>query len=354
MNLFIQISYKLFLLLSFTQCIRCENILELAENTDKFDFEQACPDADDIYPCECIFNDWKNTMNLNCTMVEGEDELAQVFSSLPSLNFDSLVMSENRNVKILKAGVFGSVTFKELSFTWGVLEEVEAGALDGSMKTATSMEFDANHISIFPFETIEGFTNLTYLSLVRNDIAVFPIISSQSLTALIMVWNPLGNFPADAFENLPSLSFIELGYTDVVSIEPGAFSNLGELNEIELDFNLLSHLPTGAFTTSSSQLTSISLGHNQIWDVQPGAFEAVNGMRISLTKNYLTVLTEEVWRPLVEANVSLALFGNPLKCGCDLAWLVLEPELMNQVDEISQCADGVYLHDLDPGLFEDC
>ncbi|CAL4094515.1 unnamed protein product [Meganyctiphanes norvegica] len=354
MNLFIQISYKLFLLLSFTQCIGCENVPELAENADKFDFEQACPDADDIYPCECIFNDWNNTMNLNCTMVEGEDELAQVFASLPSLNFDSLVMSENRNVKILKAGVFGNVTFKELSFTLGVLEEVEAGALDGSMNTATTIEFDANDISIFPFETIEGFTNLRYLSLEKNSIAVFPRISSQSLNYLSLIWNPTGNFPADAFENLPSLIIVELGLSDVVSIEAGAFSNLSELYELGLEFNLLSHIPAGAFATSSANLDEIYINNNRIEEVEPNAFQAVNGMRIYLSDNKLTLLKEEVWRPLVEANVHLGLYGNPLECGCDLAWLVLEPELMHQVFANSQCADGVLLHDLDPGIFEDC
>ncbi|CAL4231502.1 unnamed protein product, partial [Meganyctiphanes norvegica] len=201
--------------------IRCEDMQDHAKTTDAFNFSQACPDENILYPCECIIDDWTNTLNLNCTMVDGEDELAQVFSSLPSLSFDFLIMHNNQNVKVLRAGVFGKVTFKKFSLTWGVLEEVEADALDGSKDIVTRMDFDMNHISIFPFETLKRFPNLTHLSLSWNSLSDFPRIYSQSLTDLWLIWNPMGNVPADAFTQLPSLSTVRLGHSELTSIEPG-------------------------------------------------------------------------------------------------------------------------------------
>ncbi|CAL4068502.1 unnamed protein product, partial [Meganyctiphanes norvegica] len=134
----------------------------------------------------------------------------------------------------------------------------------------------------------------------------------------------------------------------------GAFSPLPELYDLDLESNLLTHIPTGAFASGSYQLFGIYIRNNQIVEVEPNAFEAVNGSRIYFENNQLSLLKEDVWRPLVEANVSLAMRGNPFECGCDLAWLVYEPELMNQVIDDAMCADGGYLHDLDMGLFEDC
>ncbi|CAL4231507.1 unnamed protein product, partial [Meganyctiphanes norvegica] len=165
-------------------------------------------------------------------MVDGEDELAQVFSSLPSLSFDFLIMHNNQNVKVLRAGVFGKVTFKKFSLTWGVLEEVEADALDGSKDIVTRMDFDMNHISIFPFETLKRFPNLTHLSLSWNSLSDFPRIYSQSLTDLWLIWNPMGNVPADAFTQLPSLSTVRLGHSELTSIEPAIFMGLFKFYDV--------------------------------------------------------------------------------------------------------------------------
>ena len=45
---------------------------------------------------------------------------------------------------------------------------------------------------------------------------------------------------------------------------------------------------------------------------------------------------------------------NPLACGCDMAWIVLNPDYMIKLDHSSPtCADGTLLTDLDPQYYID-
>jgi len=44
--------------------------------------------------------------------------------------------------------------------------------------------------------------------------------------------------------------------------------------------------------------------------------------------------------------------GNPLACGCDLAWLVLNQDWMGKVGNTAECTDGTRLVDLVPAVYE--
>ena len=46
---------------------------------------------------------------------------------------------------------------------------------------------------------------------------------------------------------------------------------------------------------------------------------------------------------------------NPLICGCDIKWLVLDPVLMDRLADETTCSDGVKrVKDLPAEAFEDC
>lgn len=46
--------------------------------------------------------------------------------------------------------------------------------------------------------------------------------------------------------------------------------------------------------------------------------------------------------------------GNPLLCGCDIAWLVRNHTLLEAVDVYTTCADGRLLASLDPADYDHC
>lgn len=45
--------------------------------------------------------------------------------------------------------------------------------------------------------------------------------------------------------------------------------------------------------------------------------------------------------------------GNPLVCGCDIAWLVTNPDWVGKIGNTAECADGVRIVDLDPQYYTD-
>ncbi|CAL4122437.1 unnamed protein product, partial [Meganyctiphanes norvegica] len=97
--------------------------------------------------------------------------------------------------------------------------------------------------------------------------------------------------------------------------------------------------------TGSSHLSHINLRYNNIVSVEPGAFDIVDGLDITMWYNSLSTLDEATWCPYLEARGTLEADGNHLVCGCDIAWLFGKDQLLEQVDNAT-CTDGEFLHDL--------
>lgn len=183
-----------------------------------------CPDQEVIFPCVCIIND------LDCSNVESEEQLAHIMaSSFPDPNFFSLTIRDNKNLKVLRAGVLAGTTYGGFNIYNNVLEVVEPGALSGSSSTATWIEMSDNRISSFPWEEISSFTLLGKLSLERNNISKFPSFRSDTLSFLDLSSNPLGWVPATAFTAMPQLSTIRLKQIGLTDIIPGIYNPLHDL-----------------------------------------------------------------------------------------------------------------------------
>lgn len=74
---------------------------------------------------------------------------------------------------------------------------------------------------------------------------------------------------------------------------------------------------------------------------------------MSLHTNQLTTVDEDLFGELMPYMSDLRLYDNPLVCGCDIAWLVLNSDFLSKVDRDATCADGTNLHDLDPEFYTD-
>ncbi|CAL4109546.1 unnamed protein product [Meganyctiphanes norvegica] len=305
-----------------------------------YGYERPCPNAEDIAPCVCTYVSEDNVMDLDCSAVESEDQLKQIFKSyFPFKNFNSFYIQNNTNIKLLEAGVFNGISFERIDITYTNLEVIELQALDSCYETAWYIYVYNNRITSFPFHELSNFTKLSYIGIICN---------------------PLSMIPADAFNGLTVLEhlFLQGNYANIV----GTFKDLPNLSLIDLGYNNLSitnnTIPTNFIKTGSSDLRYIELFNNHIVYVEPGAFDIVEGLVINMDYNALSTLEEATWRPYleaqIEAQVNLRTAHNPLGCGCDIAWLFGEDQMLEQVDENTKCTDGEYLHDLDPKIFDLC
>ncbi|CAL4074976.1 unnamed protein product [Meganyctiphanes norvegica] len=215
------------------------------------------------------------------------------------------------------------------------LEVIELQALDSCYETATEIYLYWNKITSFPFDELSNFSKLSYFNIGFNSLSMIPADAFNGLTALeeLYLWENHANI-VGTFKDLPNLSVIDLGY-----------------NDLSLTNNTI---PTNYIKTGSSDLRHIYLYDNNIVSVEPGAFDIVEGLEIDMDHNALSTLEEATWRPYLEAQVYLSAAGNQLGCGCDIAWLFGEDQLLEHVSPETYCTDGEFLHDLDPKIFDLC
>ncbi|CAL4063718.1 unnamed protein product [Meganyctiphanes norvegica] len=271
-------------------------------------------------------------MNLKCSAVESEEQLKQIFKAdFPFKNFYQFNLDLNANIKVLEAGVFNGVSFEIIDLSLNSLEVIESQALDSCYETATEIHLYFNKITSFPFDEVSLFSKLRYFDISYNSLSVIP---------------------ADAFHGLTALEglYMRVNHADIV----GTFQDLPNLVEIDLSYNAITTIPAHFIKTGSSHLSYIGLAVNNIVSVEPGAFDIVYALEIDMWGNSLSTLDEATWRPNLEAGGTLYAQDNPLVCGCDIAWLFGEDQLLEQVDDSAQCTDGKFLHDLDPKIFDLC
>lgn len=287
-----------------------------------------CPDPMDIYPCVCTADEDHN-MDMDCSLVESEDQLARIFSSnIPFTKFRRLVIMNNRHLKALQSEDLGVASFETIFIQGGILEEVLAQALSNSFSSATYIDLQDNRVSEFPFQELPLFSSLRSLKLSMNWLSDFPALQSSVLQHIELDKNSFNRIPADGFTFLTNVETISFSNNHLQMIMPGTFTDLPFLRELHLDHNRLSNIPQGAIA-------------------------GLKGGLLNLQENSLEVLEEGVFRPFVQGGTTVALNGNPLICGCDIAWLVLNSDFMDLISEGTTCYDGEFLSDLDPGIFQD-
>lgn len=304
-----------------------------------------CPNSEDISPCVC-FSFPDKTTHLDCSAVRSEAQLAELFSSLAVPAFTSLTIEYNTDIKVLRVGDLGNVTFQEIYVHGGALEEVENGSLSASYSIAHSLDFSSNSLTSFCFEDIKQFTSLLDLNLSDNKLYELPQISSQTLTSLSIGKNPLTSLSPSVFSDTPSLRAISIFGTELNNLFAGTFSTLANLTWLNLSENELTHIHTDAIHIKVFG-ASIHLDYNSIKYVLPGGISGLRGGFVYLYTNNIVELEEDVWRPLLEEGNTLDLKANPLACGCDVAWLVKNATLLQFVDSKTSCSSGDLLVDLD-------
>lgn len=182
----------------------------------------SCPVEDDIQPCVCTTTPDGSSLDMDCSEVIDETQLEEVFmANFPNSSFRMLTIYQNKNLKVLRDGAFGNISFEEIRISDGVLTEVQEEALSGSASRALTLVFNMNNITTFPFTTLINFPRLLSLDLRANNLQGFPLIISGSLQVLYLSLNPLGDLPVDAFGGTPSLTDLHLPNTELEQILPG-------------------------------------------------------------------------------------------------------------------------------------
>jgi len=129
-----------------------------------------------------------------------------------------------------------------------------------------------------------------------------------------------------------SLELLSISYSKVEVLPTGVFSGLENMKMLTLlSNNLLKKLEARSIVVRKSG-AAISLMLNKINEIEPEAIQieqGVMGVMLILSYNQITEVRQDVFEPLFPSLMGLSLEVNPLKCGCDMAWIVRNEEYFN-------------------------
>ncbi|CAL4088669.1 unnamed protein product, partial [Meganyctiphanes norvegica] len=325
--------------------------------------ENPCPNAEDIAPCICSANvsgagDFRQEMK--CANISDSEELTRIFqSTMPVTNFTSLYIHDS-DISGLHNGVFGDVTFEEVDIECHSLNAVEEDVFINMWPTLIHLNIYHGILEDFPYKTLVNSKSLTSLNVYSNNIGVILPISNSNLEWISISYNPITELPKGTFQELPHLYAFQISHTNISELPDDFLCGNDDLAWVDLSFNNIQHISSGTFNITSSDLSLIELGHNSITSLDVDAFifpaSREGLLMLNLFFNNISVLPEEVWRPLLEQDVQIDLFENNLDCGCDIAWLVLDDSLMQSHRlNRAQCYNGTSIEDLDQSYYlENC
>ncbi|KAK3867761.1 hypothetical protein Pcinc_026806 [Petrolisthes cinctipes] len=340
--------HRIFVLLAALSCCFCCGTLAI-ENKDQHLRELPCPPAEDIQPCVCTVIDSSTyDIGMDCSSVTTNDQLASIFSKdFPYNDFFSLVIDNNYDLTTIRPGDLGQKTFQEIYISYGSLITLEYRVFSSSYDTLTYLDIRYTNLDYFPFHELSLFTQLKYLHFENNQFHGSPSLSSSTLRLLHLNGNPIEGFELNV---LPLLEEIWLQSTELTYLDPGTFTELLNLDYIHLAYNGLQVLEAGTINLQTSHNT-VHLYNNDLTSIAEGALVGLKGGTLDVQNNQLTEVAEAVFRPLMDDGVDVYASGNPLDCGCEIAWLVTSDTYMSQLDSDASCTSGQLVSELDPDMF---
>ncbi|CAG0891151.1 unnamed protein product [Darwinula stevensoni] len=266
------------------------------------------------------------------------------------------LLIENEAVQELPEGVFGNVTFEAIIIFYAAVATVHPSALLPSKDRLYHVQIYFSGLADFPWEVLPELTHLYYLDLRNNYLTALPPVLSPSLTTLDLGGNRITRLESNW--SAPNLTVLSFDYSPMSEVQHGFFWSLPNLQRFWcISCQLGQTILNGTLGFHSPALDLVSLEQSTISSLESHSITGFTAdARIRLSKNQISELTEESFRPMLEVlssgdgNIDLA--ENPVECRCSMAWIVLNPDFLGSVK--GQCTNGTDFQDLDPEVFQDC
>ncbi|KAF5307394.1 hypothetical protein FQR65_LT06908 [Abscondita terminalis] len=149
-------------------------------------------------------------------------------------------------------------------------------------KNLKELYLDDNEITELPSDGFLGLNNLDTLSLNKNDCVL----------------------KKDSFMGLDNLETLHLEENGIDAIAPGTFSRLQNLRNLNLSYNNFTELKPNTFWQAANEdqktyFFTLSLHHNDIEKILPGAFDGIDRIEdLQLYNNKLSKFEPNAWQSL--------------------------------------------------------
>ncbi|XP_034180450.2 uncharacterized protein LOC117604471 [Osmia lignaria lignaria] len=197
---------------------------------------------------------------------------ADTFYGTPNLKSLDL---ESNFIVVLEPGTFALKYLETLNLRDNKVESLRKQSFHG-LESLQQLDLSGNQLSQLSTKQFRNLKNLRILNLSRNKIRSLPkdVFEGTKLEIL--------DLSSNKFTVVPSLSFLELGYT---------------LRDLNLADNFVDHLDSTAFPTS--QLVSLNLAHNRLTILPDNSFVSLGKLlSLNVSQNVLQANFKELFHYL--------------------------------------------------------
>ena len=241
----------------------------------------------------------------------------------------------------------GMVALKTIHL-WGNLIDTVPPSFFYAAPNLETIYLWGNRITTIYDDSFARLWKLKRLDLDRNLITEIPSAAFRHLTRLEVLHlgeNKMAAIGPETFKYLTNLKVLNLDRNGIKYVFPNSFEGLDNLVSLDLQRNNIDFIPDG-ISKDLPSLVTLWLQNNQIAHVWVGIFKGFEHLQtLSLAGN---LVTRVPWRLLedcrklryiyIDSNKikhvnkcifhkhvklkTLSMLGNPLKCDCDLSWVV--------------------------------
>jgi len=185
---------------------------------------------------------------------------------------------------------------------------------------------ERNGLQTIEVGAFNGLTKLTYLSMRGNGIGKITKGTFEMLTGLEYLgldYNKIERLDVDVFLGLINLQRVNMEGNELMSLHPDIFVGLPKLERLYLGANKGLQIPTDRHFITSHSLKYLDLHKCNIISVSVETFAKISALEtLDLSHNNLKRIDISILRSLPHLS-ALHLYGNPLRCDCQLKeeWL---------------------------------
>ena len=191
-------------------------------------------------------------------------------------DYKSNNISSSKTIKKCDKELFNIVAFKSCLQTVEVMKDK---IIHFNLASIRFVDMNNLHLTEIDSQTFKGNKKIESIHLDINDIKLIP---------------------EDLFQGLEnSLTFINLSFNRLRSLQPRTFTNLLNLGAIDLSYNKIEFIEPTLFN-GLVHLTDLNLSHNVIASLSPLLFSNLNNLlNLHLSGNEITFLNAEAFKGLV-------------------------------------------------------
>lgn len=244
-----------------------------------------------------------------------------VFSGLP--NLVSLDISKNEILVFLDYTFQEMVNLREMNSGENDLVFISQRAFVG-LQSLQELNVDRSNLTSIPTEAFSQLQSLTRLRLRRLNINVLPNNAFRRLhqlrTLQILQWPSLETLNSNSLMSL-NLTTLVISNCNLSAIPYASLRHLTHLTYLDLSFNPITTIES-SMLGELLRLQEFHLVGGKLLSIEPGAFRClIHFQLLNVSSNRLTTLEESAFHAVGNLQ-TLRLDRNPLTCDCRLLWVV--------------------------------